>query len=476
MAIFHMSVKNVGRSNGRSAVASAAYRAGEKLNCRLYGKEQDYTRKSGVEFKRIYAPAHAKEELLDREYLWNAVEKTELKKNGDIKESARLAKEFEVAFPSEVSRDQRELMLDDLCKTLVDRHGVIVDAVIHAPHVRNGSDARNYHAHIMFTTRSIDDRGELGKKAREFNDDGPNLVNQYRELWANLQNRELERAGSNERVSHLSNKERRLDTMPTIHEGVAVTALRRGGKDTKISLYNDTIKELNEIIVSERLTGRIDQELAELANLKIEIEYKRTEQRNNDPIARMFDTIKQNLDRADQSLDQAPKIDVNFRKQAPVNLENIKLHEITQQQQRQKEQVQIKPKATPEQKKRAAYSAVQKFNAAIHEKAEQMRGEHIGKRQTTARETPSLTQYRELAGENVRREQPELARRAEKAQQYLQREANAHEQPTDKQTEREARLAEARAVGERESAKTQPERNKEREQAVERQQNYGRPR
>ena len=120
MAIYHLSVKNIGRSNGRSAVACSAYRAGEKLIDKTYGKEQDYTKKTGVDFKKIYAPENAKKELLDRESLWNAVEKSETKKNGDLKETARLAKEFEVAFPCEISKEQRELMLDDLCKRLVE--------------------------------------------------------------------------------------------------------------------------------------------------------------------------------------------------------------------------------------------------------------------------------------------------------------------------------------------------------------------
>ena len=80
MAIYHFSIKNIGRSNGRSAVAAAAYRSGEKLVDSVYGKEQDYTRKTGIEYKNIYAPTHANENLLDRQTLWNEVEKSELKK------------------------------------------------------------------------------------------------------------------------------------------------------------------------------------------------------------------------------------------------------------------------------------------------------------------------------------------------------------------------------------------------------------
>ena len=262
MAIYHFSIKNIGRSNGQSAVASAAYRSGEKLVDSVYGKEQDYTKKTGIEYKNIYVPSHANENLLDRQTLWNEVEKSELKKNGDLKTTARLAKEFEIAFPHEVDADTRKRMLDELAQTLVKNHNVIVDAVIHAPHTKSGSDERNYHAHIMFTTRSINEQGELGKKAREFNDDGKNLTLAYRELWANMVNRELEQIGTQERVSHLSYSDLKYELEPTVHEGSKITQLRRQGIDTEISLKNDAIKARNaEKLAHEQIIKGLDQEI-----------------------------------------------------------------------------------------------------------------------------------------------------------------------------------------------------------------------
>lgn len=269
MAIYHFSIKNIGRSNGRSAVAAAAYRSGEKLLDSVYGKEQDYTKKNGIEYKNIYAPSHVNEHLLDRQTLWNEVEKSELKKNGELKTTARLAKEFEIAFPHEVDADTRKRMLDELAQTLVKNHNVVVDAVIHAPHTKSGSDERNYHAHIMFTTRSINELGELGKKTREFNDNGKNLTLAYRELWANMVNRELEQIGIQERVSHLSYSDLKYDLEPTVHEGSKVTQLRRQGIDTEISLKNDAIKARNaeKQRLPEILKG-LEQEIS-LAESKI---------------------------------------------------------------------------------------------------------------------------------------------------------------------------------------------------------------
>lgn len=114
MAIYHFSVKNISRSDGRSAVACAAYRSAEKLTCDYYGKEQDYTRKIGVEHTQIYAPENTNINLLNRQKLWNSVEKVERRKD------ATLAREFEIAFPNELNAEQRKSMLDDLCKKLVE--------------------------------------------------------------------------------------------------------------------------------------------------------------------------------------------------------------------------------------------------------------------------------------------------------------------------------------------------------------------
>ena len=104
----------------------------------------------------------------NRQKLWNSVEKVERRKD------ATLAREFEIAFPNELNAEQRKSMLDDLCKKLVEKYGAVVDAAIHAPHKNSGSDERNYHAHIMFTTRSIDlETGEFSaKKFRDFNKEG----------------------------------------------------------------------------------------------------------------------------------------------------------------------------------------------------------------------------------------------------------------------------------------------------------------
>jgi hypothetical protein len=153
MAIYHFSVKAISRSDGRSAVACAAYRSGEKLVCDYYGKEQDYTKKQ-VSNLQISMHLKIQIELLDRQKLWNTVEKVENRKIHFLPVNLKLP------FPR-IKRRTTKTLLDELCQELVKKHGVIVDAAIHAPHTEGGSDDRNYHAHIMFTTRSINKNGTL---------------------------------------------------------------------------------------------------------------------------------------------------------------------------------------------------------------------------------------------------------------------------------------------------------------------------
>jgi len=286
MAIYHFSVKAISRGAGRSAVAAAAYRSGEKLVCDYYGIEQDYTKKSGVEFTNIYAPENTNPNLLDRQKLWNKVEQVERRKD------ALLAREFEIAFPQELNQEQRQNLLDELCQGIVKKHGVVVDAAIHAPHTGSGSDERNYHAHIMFTTRAINKNGTFeAKKYRDFSrDDGTKTVSHWREHFADLVNVQLEQIGSTERVSHLSYADLGIDLEAMQHEGYAVTQQRRRYEQEQlkpidkrdreiimpdVAMSNDAIKQRNadrcqatqeikgldqEITVSERLICDLREE------------------------------------------------------------------------------------------------------------------------------------------------------------------------------------------------------------------------
>ena len=275
MAIYHFSVKAISRADGRSAVACSAYRSGELLIDERQGKEQDYTKKTGIEYKNIYAQENAKKELLQRNSLWNKVEQIENRKN------SVLAREFEIAFPQEFNKEQRQKLLNDFCKMIVERHNVVVDACIHAPHTKSGSDERNYHAHIMFTSRQLDkETGDFAKnKFRDFNKELSSLtVTTWRKDFADLTNQHLDINGFSERVDHRSYQEQNIELEATQHEGAKVTQLRRRGVFTEISLKNDEIKlrnlEIKKVIaldeninVSQNIVQQVQSEI-EFQNTK----------------------------------------------------------------------------------------------------------------------------------------------------------------------------------------------------------------
>lgn len=204
MAIYHYQVQNIGRSSGRSAVACAAYRAGERLFCRETGTEKDYTRKDSVDEKMIMAPDNAPDWVYDREDLWNEIHAKENRKN------SRFCREANVAFPRELSREaQIELVRDFVQREYVNK-GMVADVCCH------NLEGDNPHAHIMLPTRVITPEG-FGKKERAWND--KKMLLQQREAWANHCNRSLEREGVRERVDHRSLKEQGIDREPTIHLG-----------------------------------------------------------------------------------------------------------------------------------------------------------------------------------------------------------------------------------------------------------------
>ncbi len=196
MAIYHLSVKPVARSAGRSATAASAYRAGAAIMCEREGRLHDYTRKQGIAHSEILVPSGAIW-ARDRSALWNAAEAAEKRSNSTV------AREYELALPAELSATSRVELARAFGGALLDRYGVAVDIAIHAPH-RNG-DQRNWHAHVLTTTRKVEESG-LGAKTRILDDrkTGPAEVLELRALWAELSNSFLEREGSLERVDHRS--------------------------------------------------------------------------------------------------------------------------------------------------------------------------------------------------------------------------------------------------------------------------------
>lgn len=289
MAIYHCHCKIISRGQGRSAVGAAAYRSGEKLYNEYDGIEHDYTKKGGVAYSEIMLCENAPKEYQDRQTLWNAVEKIE---KGS---KAQLAREYEVALPVELSRkEQIQLVRDFVKENFVDK-GMCVDFSIHDK--ENG----NPHAHIMLTTRPINENGEWGMKEKkdymrdengervplidkktglqkvdsrnrkqwkreyvQFNDwNTKDFLYRSRESWAEKVNQELERKNVPQRVDHRSYNEQGIEQIPTQHIGVSANAMEKRGIESQRGNENREIKKANgQIQTIEILEKQTQKEIA----------------------------------------------------------------------------------------------------------------------------------------------------------------------------------------------------------------------
>lgn len=249
MAIYHLAVKSVSRSTGRSAVAAVAYRAGVALENERDGLVHDYTRRGGVEDAFIVAPEGA-EWAQDRSALWNAAEAAEKRKD------AKVAREYELGLPAELDASQRRDLVRAFAEDIRDRYGVAVDAAIHAPH--DYGDDRNHHAHVMTTTREVGPAG-LGAKTRQLDvrTTASVEVEAIRERWAGMVNDALEHAQVAERVDHRSYERQGLDIEPTVKMGHASAAIERRAEREQIAAGEEPYAvtprgQMNEAIMEKR--------------------------------------------------------------------------------------------------------------------------------------------------------------------------------------------------------------------------------
>jgi len=306
MAIYHLEAKVISRGAGRSACAASAYLSCSQI-CNDYdGIQHDYTRKSGLVWQAVFLPEYAPREWSDRAVLWNAVEANEKTKD------SRLAREFVVALPIELGKEQWTALLTEYIQTSFVAEGMCADVAIH------DTDGHNPHAHIMLTVRPLDEHGkwqyktekeylcirdgeERGFTAAEFKAeqaDGWEKQYQYkvgrkkvymapsaaeaqglvrvskhpkstkygrqnpiaekwnsdeqlvvwRKAWANTTNAHLERVGADARIDHRSHAERGLEEQPTIHEGVVARALEKKGIIAERCEINRQIKADNVLL------------------------------------------------------------------------------------------------------------------------------------------------------------------------------------------------------------------------------------
>ena len=193
MAIYHLHVKVIGRKSGSSAVASAAYRSGSRLRDERLDRSHDFSAKRGVVHSEVMLPENAPEAWSDRERLWNDVEAFEVRKD------AQLAREVEFALPRELTQAQGiELARDFVQSEFVDR-GMIADLNVHRDIGEDGLSKP--HAHVMLTMRAVDENG-FGPKVRDWN--RTEMVERWRQRWAELANERLAELDIDARIDHRS--------------------------------------------------------------------------------------------------------------------------------------------------------------------------------------------------------------------------------------------------------------------------------
>jgi ATP-dependent exoDNAse (exonuclease V) alpha subunit len=261
MAIFHLNAKIISRGKGQSAIAAAAYRSGERLRDEQANEQKFYkARAERIVFTEIMAPKGAPEWAYDRNQLWNEAERAEKRKD------AQLAREIEISLPHEITEQQREWLVKDFAREAFVRKGYAVDIAIHAPN--RESDERNHHAHIMVTRRTLGPDGFSKTKDWKFD---KKQLGQWREQWAHLANRHLERYGHEERIDHRSLKEQGAEREATTHLGYAANEMAQRGAQS------DRFDQLRAVLARNDIRV-IDTELRTLERDRTEREGKGDEE------------------------------------------------------------------------------------------------------------------------------------------------------------------------------------------------------
>ncbi|WP_110925931.1 MobQ family relaxase [Bacillus massiliglaciei] len=279
MAIYHFSgqiMSRISKQTGKpkSPLAAVAYRSGEKLVDNIDNQSFFYKREIAP-VTYILKPVHAPEWTLDRERLWNEVNKIEKNYN------AQFAREFNVALPVELSKEKQEELALDFCQEAFVNRGMVADIAIHR------DDENNPHFHVMLTVRPFNEDGTWGIKATrryKYDEHGNHILdkngkkafykvetvdwnkketfNFWRKLWADKANFYLNKSGIKETISHLSNEDRGIEQLPTIHEGYVARKMEENGQKSerisfnkKVNVYNQSVSNLQKYKAKKEKIG-----------------------------------------------------------------------------------------------------------------------------------------------------------------------------------------------------------------------------
>jgi hypothetical protein len=269
VAIYYLGVKSFGRSAGTGgsvSTSAAAYRAGERIRDERTDRTYDHSRRRDVEYSEILLPScfsGASSQLewaRNRSQLWNAVERSETRAN------ARVAREYVMALPYELKAEQRIVLARSFAQEISDRYHNAVDLAVHLPR----TDPRNFHAHLLSTTREVTAAG-LGPKtiaeltgSQRFELGLPRAMQEHaqiRERWAVMTNEALRDAGLDVRVSHTPDPEALLrpEARPWLPR-VAWEIERRGGHSVLGDRAREQFAERREVAQEMLVTAQRNPE------------------------------------------------------------------------------------------------------------------------------------------------------------------------------------------------------------------------
>ena len=259
MAVYYLNLKTFGRSDGSSAPSAAAYRAGERIKDERTGRIYDHSDRQDVLHKEIVLPSRFADADMgwatNRASLWNTAEGAEKRKN------ARVAREYLVALPAELTPEQRLGLARGFSQELSDRYRFAVDLTIHAPRDFPGSDPRNFHAHLLATTREVSINGLAAKTVLEYSDSNRRALGldpvihellHVRERWATVTNEALRDAQLATRIDHRSLEAQGIDREPRPQIPRAAFEIERHG-------YRSVVAERMREDYEARVQARLDR-------------------------------------------------------------------------------------------------------------------------------------------------------------------------------------------------------------------------
>jgi Ti-type conjugative transfer relaxase TraA len=248
MAIYHLHVKVIGRKSGSSAVASAAYRSGSRLRDERLERSHDFSGKRGVVHSEVMLPENAPERLSDRERLWNDVEAFEIRKD------AQLAREVEFAVPREMSQAQGIQLARDFVQAELVGLGMIADLNVHWDIGEDGMPKP--HAHVMLTMRAVDENG-FGRKARDWN--RTEMVERWRERWAEIANERLAELDIDARIDHRSLEAQDIALEPQSQIGAPAQRIEDEGIEAadRAEMHREIARKNGERIIADP-SGALD--------------------------------------------------------------------------------------------------------------------------------------------------------------------------------------------------------------------------